>query len=71
MRFVQVGAPEKMGMQVVPLQDLVELEPKTLDLNLLKNTDPNDVHNNKARGVLTIKLLYKAFKQVIQQCLQF
>ncbi|KAH8961658.1 hypothetical protein BDL97_05G060600 [Sphagnum fallax] len=59
----KVGEPEKMGMQVVPLHDLVELEPKTLDLNLLKNVDPNDEHNNKARGVLTIKLLYKAFRQ--------
>ncbi len=28
---------EEMGMIVVPLQDLVELEQKTLDLNLLKN----------------------------------
>ncbi len=55
----------------MPLHDLVELEPKTLDLKLLKNADPNDVRNDKARGVLTIKLLYKSFRQVIQQCLQF
>ncbi|KAH9575026.1 hypothetical protein CY35_01G090600 [Sphagnum magellanicum] len=57
------GTDEEMGMIVVPLQDLVELEQKTLDLNLLKNDDPNDDRNKKARGVLTVGLLYKSFKE--------
>ncbi len=36
-RIVHTITYEEMGMIVVPLQDLVELEQKTLDLNLLKN----------------------------------
>jgi len=36
-RIVHIRTYEEMGMIVVPLQDLVELEQKTLDLNLLKN----------------------------------
>jgi hypothetical protein len=67
-RIVQIGTDEEMGMIVVPLQDLVELEQKTLDLNLLKNDDPNDDRNKKARGVLTVGLLYKSFKEVLQVC---
>jgi hypothetical protein len=67
-RIVQIGTDEEMGMIVVPLQDLVEFEQKTLDLNLLKNDDPNDDRNKKARGVLTVGLLYKSFKEVLQVC---
>ncbi|CAK9857854.1 unnamed protein product [Sphagnum jensenii] len=59
----RIGTDEEMGMIVVPLQDLVELEQKMLDLNLLKNDDPNDDRNKKARGVLTVGLLYKPFKE--------
>jgi len=59
----RIGTDEEMGMIVVPLQDLVELEQKMLDLNLLKNDDPNDDRNKKARGVLTVGLLYKSFKE--------
>jgi hypothetical protein len=59
-----------MGIQIVPLQDLMDLEPKRLDLNLLKNDDPNDERNKKSRGVLTVELLYKSFKEVnLMQCL--
>ncbi len=36
-RIVHIKTYEEMGMIVVPLQHLVELEQKTLDLNLLKN----------------------------------
>jgi hypothetical protein len=64
----RIGTDEEMGMIVVPLQDLVEFEQKTLDLNLLKNDDPNDDRNKKARGVLTVGLLYKSFKEVLQVC---
>ncbi len=68
--FVQVGTHQRMGIQVVPLQDLMDLEPKRLDLSLLKNDDPNDERNKKSRGVLTVELLYKSFKEVnSMQCL--
>jgi hypothetical protein len=68
--FVQVGTHQRMGIQIVPLQDLMDLEPKRLDLNLLKNDDPNDERNKKSRGVLTVELLYKGFKEVnLMQCL--
>ncbi|KAH8974268.1 hypothetical protein BDL97_01G093000 [Sphagnum fallax] len=63
----RIGTDEEMGMIVVPLQDLVELEQKMLDLNLLKNDDPNDDRNKKARGVLTVGLLYKSFKEIIKR----
>jgi hypothetical protein len=36
-KIVHIRIYEEMGMIVVPLQDLVELEQKTMDLNLLKN----------------------------------
>jgi hypothetical protein len=35
--ILHIRTYEEMGMIVVPLQDLVKLEQKTLDLNLLKN----------------------------------
>jgi Ca2+-dependent lipid-binding protein len=66
----RVGTHQRMGIQIVPLQDLMDLEPKRLDLNLLKNDDPNDERNKKSCGVLTVELLYKSFKEVnLMQCL--
>ncbi|KVI05223.1 C2 calcium-dependent membrane targeting [Cynara cardunculus var. scolymus] len=35
--------------------------PKTLTLDLLKNMDPNDMHNDKSRGQIVVELMYKPF----------
>ncbi|KAJ0812467.1 putative C2 domain, synaptotagmin-like mitochondrial-lipid-binding domain, C2 domain superfamily [Helianthus annuus] len=58
----QVGKHDKMGMNVVPLKELVPDEPKTVTLDLLKTMDPNDVQNEKSRGQIVVELLYKPFK---------
>lgn len=58
----QVGSHEKMGMNVVPLNDLVPDEPKVLTLDLLKNLNQNDVQNEKSRGLLVLEVVYKPFK---------
>lgn len=59
----QVGKHDKMGMNVVPIKDLVPEEPKVLTLDLLKNMDPNDAQNEKSRGQIMVELLYKPFKE--------
>lgn len=58
----QVGKHDKMGMNVVPLKELIPDEPKVMTLDLLKTMDPNDVQNEKSRGQLLVELLYKPFK---------
>ncbi|XP_057509982.1 synaptotagmin-1-like [Actinidia eriantha] len=58
----QVGKHDKMGMNVVPLNELPPDEPKVMTLDLLKNMDPNDVQNDKLRGQLVVELTYKPFK---------
>lgn len=59
----QVGKPDKMGMNVVPLKDLTPDEPKVLTLDLLKNMDLNDPQNEKSRGQIVVELTYKPFKE--------
>ncbi|KAI3730339.1 hypothetical protein L1987_61509 [Smallanthus sonchifolius] len=56
-----VGKHDKMGMNLVPLNNLTPEEPKTLTLDLLKNMDPNDTQNEKSRGQIVVALLYKPF----------
>lgn len=51
-----------MGVNVVQLKDLTPEEPKTLTLDLLKNLNPDDVQNEKARGQLVLDVNYKPFK---------
>ncbi|GFS35987.1 calcium-dependent lipid-binding (CaLB domain) family protein [Actinidia rufa] len=58
----QVGKHDKMGLNVVPLQELTPDEPKVVTLDLLKNMDPNDVQNEKSRGQIVLELIYKPFK---------
>ena len=61
----QIGAHEKMGMQIVPLKDLVEDQPKTYTVPLVKNMDPNDEANTrKNRGEITFEMTFKPFKEV-------
>ncbi|KAK7258028.1 hypothetical protein RIF29_32410 [Crotalaria pallida] len=59
----QVGKHDKMGMNVIPLKELPPEEPKEFTLDLLKNMDPNDVQNEKARGQMVLELTYKPFKE--------
>ncbi|KAJ9549054.1 hypothetical protein OSB04_021597 [Centaurea solstitialis] len=58
----QVGKHDKMGMNVVPLKELVPHEAKVLTLELLKNMDPNDVKREVTRAN-AVELLYKPFKE--------
>lgn len=61
--YSQVGKPDKMGMNVVPLKDLTPDEPQVLTLDLLKNMDRNDPQNEKSRGQIVLELTYKPFKE--------
>ncbi|KAI3516955.1 hypothetical protein L1887_16138 [Cichorium endivia] len=56
-----VGKHDKMGINHVPLKDLKPEESKTLTLELLKNMDPNDHHNDKSRGQIVVEVTYKPF----------
>jgi Ca2+-dependent lipid-binding protein len=59
----KVGSHEKMGMVIVPLNELVENVPKLYNsLKLLKSVDPNDEKNLKSRGEITFEILFKPFK---------
>lgn len=53
-----------MAMAIQPLKDLVEDEPKTYTLPLVKNMDPNDEANAKKRGEITFEMTFKPFKEV-------
>ncbi|GKV24014.1 hypothetical protein SLEP1_g33676 [Rubroshorea leprosula] len=57
----QVGKHDKMGINAVPLKDLIPEEPKVMTLDLLKTMDPNDPQNDKSRGQIDVELLYKPF----------
>ncbi|RZC87136.1 hypothetical protein C5167_042065 [Papaver somniferum] len=59
----QVGEHDKMGMNVIPLEDLTPEETKVLTLDLLKNMDPNDAQNEKSRGQIVVEVIYKPFKE--------
>ncbi|CAI9116966.1 OLC1v1018268C2 [Oldenlandia corymbosa var. corymbosa] len=58
----QVGVHDKMGVNVVRLNELDPDEPKTLTLDLLKNLNPDDPQNEKSRGQLILDVVYKPFK---------
>lgn len=58
----KVGKHDKMGMNSVPLKDLMPHEPKELTLDLLKSMDPDD-QNDKSRGQVVVTLTYKAFTE--------
>ncbi|RWW23335.1 hypothetical protein GW17_00012422, partial [Ensete ventricosum] len=59
----QVGKHEKMGMNAIPLKDLIPEETKSLTLDLLKNMDPSDPQNDKLRGQIVLEVTYKPFKE--------
>ncbi|XP_024317078.1 synaptotagmin-2 isoform X5 [Brachypodium distachyon] len=59
----QVGKHDKIGMNVIPLKDIVPDETKSVTLNLLKTMDSNDPVNEKFRGQLTVDVTYNPFKE--------
>ncbi|KAK7409763.1 hypothetical protein VNO78_00056 [Psophocarpus tetragonolobus] len=59
----QVGKHDKMGMNMVPLKELVAEEAKVYTLDLLKNMDPKDPQNEKSRGQIVLELTYKPFRE--------
>ncbi|XP_040384999.1 synaptotagmin-2-like [Oryza brachyantha] len=58
----QVGKHDKMGMNKILLKELPPEETKVATYNLLKTMDPNDIHNEKSRGQITLEMTYKPFK---------
>lgn len=59
----QVGGHDRLGMQLVPLKLLTPYEPKELVLDLLKNTDINDLQNKKPRGTLVVELMFTPLRE--------
>ncbi|KAL2346043.1 hypothetical protein Fmac_000043 [Flemingia macrophylla] len=59
----QVGKHDKMGMNRIPLKEVVPDEPKFFTVDLLKNMKPNDAQNEKSRGQVVLELTYKPFKE--------
>ncbi|XP_031503260.1 synaptotagmin-3 isoform X2 [Nymphaea colorata] len=58
----KVGFHDKLGMQVVPLSLLVPNEKREFTLDLLKSLNPNDPHNKRNRGQITLELNFVPFK---------
>ncbi|GLT70146.1 hypothetical protein SLA2020_422430 [Shorea laevis] len=60
----KVGAHDRLGMQLIPLNLLTPNEMKEFNLDLLKNTNiASDPHEKKQRGKLTVELTYVPFKE--------
>lgn len=58
-----------MGLNVVHLKDLTPEEPKLVTLDVLKNLNPDDPQNEKARGHLVVEVNYKPFgEQELASC---
>uniref|UniRef100_A0A803MLH2 Uncharacterized protein n=1 Tax=Chenopodium quinoa TaxID=63459 RepID=A0A803MLH2_CHEQI len=56
------GGDDKLGMQVVPLNQLTPHEAKVFTLDLLKSFDVNDSPDKKLRGQLVVELTFDPFK---------
>uniref|UniRef100_A0A803M6C6 Uncharacterized protein n=1 Tax=Chenopodium quinoa TaxID=63459 RepID=A0A803M6C6_CHEQI len=56
------GGDDKLGMQVVPLNQLTPHEAKVFTLDLLKSFDVNDSPDKKPRGQLVVELTFDPFK---------
>ncbi|KAL3646780.1 hypothetical protein CASFOL_009324 [Castilleja foliolosa] len=57
----KVGAHDYLGMQIVPLNILVPYEKKEFNLDLRNSMDPNDPHNKKPRGQITVHVTFVPF----------
>ncbi|CAL9149366.1 synaptotagmin-2-like [Musa acuminata AAA Group] len=59
----KVGKHERMGMNVIQLNELTPDGPKTLTLNLLKNLESRDVQSDESHGQIVVEVTYKPFKE--------
>ncbi|KAL8504496.1 hypothetical protein ACS0TY_015891 [Phlomoides rotata] len=59
----KVGAHDYLGMQVVPLNKLVPYEKKEMNLDLANSMDPNDPHNKKPHGQITLEVSFVPFRE--------
>ncbi|XP_048134907.1 synaptotagmin-3 isoform X2 [Rhodamnia argentea] len=59
----KVGAHDRLGMQLVPLNLLKPQEKKEFVLDLLKHTDISDHQDKKRRGQLVVELTFVPFKE--------
>ncbi|XP_057805412.1 synaptotagmin-3-like [Salvia miltiorrhiza] len=57
----KVGAHDYLGMQVVPLNTLVPYEKKDITLDLQNSMDPNDPHNKRPHGQITLETTFVPF----------
>ncbi|GFQ00884.1 synaptotagmin-3 [Phtheirospermum japonicum] len=57
----KVGAHDYLGMQIVPLNILIPYEKKEFNLDLRNSMDPNDPHNKKPRGQITVHMTFVPF----------
>jgi hypothetical protein len=62
-KFSQVGAHDKLGMQLVPLKLLKPYENKEFTLDLLKDVNINETPNKKFRGRIVVDLTFVPFKE--------
>uniref|UniRef100_A0A2N9EQZ2 C2 domain-containing protein n=1 Tax=Fagus sylvatica TaxID=28930 RepID=A0A2N9EQZ2_FAGSY len=58
----QVGAHDKLGMQLVPLKQLTPYETKEFKLDLLKSSSLSEPQNQKRRGQIELELTFVPFK---------
>ncbi|KAI4384403.1 hypothetical protein MLD38_002567 [Melastoma candidum] len=58
----KVGAHDKLGMQMVPLNLLKPHENQEFTLELLKDTDISEHHHKKSRGQMVLELMFVPFK---------
>ncbi|XP_047336317.1 synaptotagmin-3-like [Impatiens glandulifera] len=59
----KIGTHDKLGMQVIALKSLDPNERKEFTLDLQKTMNPNDPHNKKQRGQITVELTLMPFKK--------
>ncbi|KAL0344639.1 UNVERIFIED_CONTAM: Synaptotagmin-3 [Sesamum radiatum] len=57
----KVGAHDYLGIQVVPLNQLIPYEKQEFTLDLLHSMDPNDPHNKKPRGSIIVEMAFVPF----------
>ncbi|KAI4382725.1 hypothetical protein MLD38_008651 [Melastoma candidum] len=58
-----VGAHDKLGMQMVPLNLIKPHENQEFTLDLLKDMDISEHHHKKSRGQLVLELIFVPFKE--------
>ncbi|KAL0426406.1 UNVERIFIED_CONTAM: Synaptotagmin-3 [Sesamum latifolium] len=57
----KVGAHDYLGMQVVPLNQLIPYEKQEFTLDLLHSTHLDDPHNKKPRGSIIVEMAFVPF----------